>query len=45
MHKLNTVQATINVEVSTELLLFGSYNLSVEQNLIIISRLRPKSGG
>ena len=33
---INTVQTVINVAVLTELLLFGSYNLSVEQNLIII---------
>ena len=33
---LNTVQAVSNVEVSLKLLLFGSNNLSVDQNLIII---------
>ena len=33
---ITIVQAVINVEVSAELLLFGSYNLSVEQNLTII---------
>ena len=37
---LNTVQAVINVEVSTELLLFGSNNLrSIDQNLIIIDEV------
>ena len=33
---ISTVQAVINVEVSTELLLFGSNNLSTDQNLIIV---------
>ena len=32
---INTVQDVIYVEVSTELLLFGSNNLSIDQNLII----------
>ena len=33
---ISTVQAVINEEVSTELLLFGSNNLSSDQNLIIV---------
>ena len=33
---INTVQAVINIELSAELLLLGSYNLSVEQNLTIM---------
>ena len=33
---INNVQAVINAEVSTELLLFGSNKLSIDRNLIII---------
>ena len=33
---ISTVQAVINVEVSTELLLFSNNNLSTDQNLIIV---------